>query len=231
LGESWLVREQRARRVHINRCERDGVRGGGNSVPAFENGQHYQKQKFMGVTAAGETFTGIEFEGCMFERALLSGCTFHRCRFSESRFTGCDLSLLKVPNCRFTSVQFSGSKLIGVDWTAAPDTDAARVLLSLGFDRCVLDYANLSGLLLRETKLTRCSLKEANLSETDLTGTDCRESDFEAAVFLHTVIERADFRGARNYAIDLTANRVKGAKFSLPEAVALLNSFEIAVEY
>ncbi len=40
----------------------------------------------------------------------------------------------------------------------------------------------------------------------------------------------ADFRGARNYAIAADLNTLKQAKFSLPEAVALLHGLDIILE-
>jgi uncharacterized protein YjbI with pentapeptide repeats len=200
-------------------------------MPVFEDGRHYQRQRFSGLALPAETFADIEFEGCAFERSVFAGATFSRCRFRDCRFIGCDLSLLKVPNCRFTGVQFTESKLIGVDWTAAGDSETARMLLSLSFDGCVLDYAGFFGLSLREAKLARCTAKEANFTDADLRGADCRGTDFAAAVFLHTNLENANFLGARSYAIDPTANRVRGARFSLPEAISLLSPFGIIIEY
>jgi len=56
-----------------------------------------------------------------------------------------------------------------------------------------------------------------------------RGSDLEGSLFHKTGLERADFSGARAYAIDPTANRIKKAKFSYPEVLTLLAPFEIVV--
>ena len=45
----------------------------------------------------------------------------------------------------------------------------------------------------------------------------------------NTVLEGADFSHARNYKIDVTKNRIKGAKFKLPDAIALLRSLDIVL--
>jgi hypothetical protein len=49
--------------------------------------------------------------------------------------------------------------------------------------------------------------------------------------FLHTNLSGANFVGAKGYAIDLTANKAKKAKFSYPEAMSLLSALDVIVEY
>lgn len=41
---------------------------------------------------------------------------------------------------------------------------------------------------------------------------------------------KADFRGARGYAIDIKNNNLEGAKFSYPEVVSLLSSIDIIID-
>ena len=64
--------------------------------------------------------------------------------------------------------------------------------------------------------------READLSETDFDGTDLSES-----LFLNTNLTEADFVGAMNYDISPEKNKLKGAKFSLPEAMSLLFNLDI----
>jgi len=198
-------------------------------MAAFDDERYYESQRFAVVVESGTKFSAVEFEDCVFERCIFAACVSYRCTFVNCRFEGCDLSNAQLPNCRFTDVLFVESKLTGVDWTKCGETNAARLPLSAGFEGCVLDYASFSGLNLRNVRLVRCSAKGADFSEADLRSADFKGSDFAAATFLHTNLERADFTGARNYAIDLTANRVKGARFSLPEALTLLSPFGVVI--
>ena len=56
------------------------------------------------------------------------------------------------------------------------------------------------------------------------------QPDFERSRFSKTNLSGADFRGARNYYIDVRNNNVKKARFALPEAMSLLGSFEVIIE-
>ena len=119
------------------------------------------------------------------------------------------------------------SKLAGVDWTVVGSTKTDRLLFSAAFDRCAVDYASFFGLTLK--KLSGCSTLEVNFSEADLTGANCQRTDFTGAKFLHTNLSAARFVGAKGYAIDLSADKAKEAKFSYPEAMSLLSAFDVIV--
>jgi fluoroquinolone resistance protein len=196
----------------------------------FENGALYQDRRFTGIDARGQTLTGAEFEGCTFERCGFSEAVFSRCRFVECRFEGCDLSVARFPETRLSEVAFSGSKLSGVDWTLPAEAQAQRLPLAVAFEDCVLDYGSFFGVMLTGVAMRRCQAHEVDLSEADLTGADLGETDFAGAKFLHTRLAKADLRGARRYAIDPTANSLKGARLSLPEAASLLRAFGVKLE-
>ena len=42
-------------------------------MPAFVDGQRYEKQRFSGLVERGVRYTGVEFEECAFERSVLAG--------------------------------------------------------------------------------------------------------------------------------------------------------------
>ncbi len=54
--------------------------------------------------------------------------------------------------------------------------------------------------------------------------------DFAGARFSTTNLSKADFRGATNYSIRPDNNKLKKAKFSLPEATLLLYGLDIELE-
>jgi len=66
--------------------------------------------------------------------------------------------------------------------------------------------------------------READLAKTNFDGTDLSES-----LFLNTNLSKADFSGAKNYAISPEKNTLKGAKFSLPEAMSLLFNLDLVL--
>ncbi|HEY7296156.1 MAG TPA: pentapeptide repeat-containing protein [Dehalococcoidia bacterium] len=199
-------------------------------MPEIEDGQLYQDRSFVRLNAAALTLTAVEFDGCTFEGCLFNEAVFSHCRFVDCRLDACDLSLARFPNTRLNEVIFANSKLSGVDWTLPAEAQALRLPLAVQFEDCVLSYGSLFGVVLSGATMRRCVAHELDLAEADLSGADLGETDFRGAKFLQTKLAKADLRGARNYAIDPRANTVKGARFSLPEAVSLLRAFDVKIE-
>jgi fluoroquinolone resistance protein len=199
-------------------------------MAVFEDKQQYEKQRFSKLSEQGVRFTSIEFTNCEFDRCSLGECVFYRCSFTHCRFHNCDLGVIQVPNSRFLEVEFSDCRVTGVDWTRAGDTTLSKLPLSVGFQRCLIDYSTFFGLQLKGSRFVECTAHEADFSEADLTEADCQKSDFAGSKFLHTNLTKANFVGAFNYGINPAANTVKQARFSLPEAVSLLSGFDLVIE-
>ncbi|HQF36992.1 MAG TPA: pentapeptide repeat-containing protein, partial [Candidatus Dojkabacteria bacterium] len=72
----------------------------------------------------------------------------------------------------------------------------------------------------KKCDFTGSTLKEASF----------RRSDLFEAVFQNTILEKADFRKAKNYCFEISNNRCKNAMFSYPEVLALLKPFKIVIE-
>ena len=68
-----------------------------------------------------------------------------------------------------------------------------------------------------------------DFTEADLKGVKLTGCNFQNATFQNTNLEKADFREAKNYSIDPEQNRLKGAKFSLPEVIVLLDKYQIEI--
>jgi uncharacterized protein YjbI with pentapeptide repeats len=67
-------------------------------------------------------------------------------------------------------------------------------------------------------------------TDSNLEGAQFPKCNLMGAVFSNTNLIKASFVSAENYAIDITANQCKGAKFSLPEAINLLTPFGVHIE-
>jgi len=189
--------------------------------------QHYNGQTFSRVEMVGAKLSSSDFEWCTFDKCAFNEAVLTHFRFTKCRFVGCDLSLFKPQNCRFVDVEFVESKLVGVDWTAVGETKTDRMLFSAAFDRSVLDYGVVKGLPVK--KLFKCSAREVDFTEADLQEADCRETDFAGATFMRSDLRGANFVGARNYAIDVTQNKVRKARFSWPDAMALMVAFGVVI--
>ncbi len=81
--------------------------------------------------------------------------------------------------------------------------------------------------------MTRCSpilFDTSSVPNTDLSGCNFSESDFSGSLFQNTNLTSANLTKCTGYKIDPQKNRIKNAKFSLPEAMELLEAFEIQLD-
>jgi uncharacterized protein YjbI with pentapeptide repeats len=188
------------------------------------NKKAYYQVTFTGMSLAIETIEGVEFEDCEFSKCSFVTCTFHACKFLDCKFIECRLSAIKPSHSRLIEVKFFASQVIGCDWTKA---DAVE---GLEFTDCKMNYSNFRLTKLPRLKMINCEAKEADFIETDLTGGIFTRTDFENSRFFKTNLTNADFKGARNYAIDARNDILKKTKFSMPEALSLLNGLDIVIE-
>jgi uncharacterized protein YjbI with pentapeptide repeats len=83
---------------------------------------------------------------------------------------------------------------------------------------------------LSRSSFINCQLQSVDFSNADLKNAKLTNSNLQNATFQNTNLEQTDFRNASHYSINPEQNRLKGAKFSLPEVVGLLDSYHIKIE-
>lgn len=184
----------------------------------------YYREKFAKISLSGATIREKIFEECEFANSSFIDCKFEKTKFLNCKFVDCILSAVSPLNCRFYEVKFTQCKVLGIDWTKAAQVS------DLEFQSCQINYSNFRMLKLPKIKIVSCEAKEVDFIETDLSNADLSHTDFERSQFFKTNLTHADFQGAKNYLIDVKNNTLKKARFSLPEALALLNSLDIIIE-
>ena len=97
------------------------------------------------------------------------------------------------------------------------------------FDECNISLNNFTALRLKKTRFVKCDAREADFTQAELSESDFHGSDLLGARFHQTTLLKADFRGAVNYVMNPADNKLKGAKFSLPEALGLLSGLGIVI--
>ena len=167
---------------------------------------------------------GRKFIDCTFRKCKLNGLSFVSCHFTDCVFEDCDLSLLKVKGSFFSRVEILRSKAIGIHWFEAGDP------FSVQFSDTNISYSSFFGKTIKKPKFKNCVAKETDFSECVFIQGDFAGSDLTLARFSGSNLTQADFSNASGYYIDFAENRVTKAKFSLPEALNLLNQFDIIVE-
>jgi fluoroquinolone resistance protein len=192
----------------------------------IETGSRYGEAVFRDLDLEGLELASCEFQECRFVGLHLKESEFRACRFVECAFEQCDLSLIRVPQSTFSACRFEDSKIIGVNWTEARWPEQ-RLWAPVGFERCTLNHSTFLGLVLKTMRVIDCTAHDVDFREADLTEACFRGTDLSGSLFVNTNLTRADLASARNYRIDPRGNTLKGARFSLPEAVSLLDGLDI----
>lgn len=172
-----------------------------------------------------------DVKGFTSSEADLCECTFTKCDLTEIHFRGllescsftdCNLSLASFESAKLLEVKFINCKLEGIDFTRVNSLG-----LAVSFNGCLIRNCNFSFLELKGT-----SFQECQISDSDFIGSRLMESNFSQAVFRNvafheTNLQKANFNQATGYLINPLTCNIKGANFSLPDAVALLECMGI----
>ncbi len=151
---------------------------------------------------------------------MFADCTFTNCVFED-----CDLSLLKPKETGFIDCVMSNCKAI---WILR--YEAHKTFFSIDFQQCKISFSSFFGRNLKQTKFVRCEAEDVDFAECNLSWADFEWANLTSAKFMNTDLTNANFIGATNYIIDIQNNKIKKAKFSMPEAMGLLYSLDITVE-
>jgi uncharacterized protein YjbI with pentapeptide repeats len=179
----------------------------------------YDQETFTdvsGVECSEGDFSRCRFQGCdLTERSF--GNSLDRCVFEE-----CNLSLVSFKGAKLQGVRFTKCKLLGVDFTICH-----MLGFVVGFTDCLVQSCNFNYLDLRKTAFKRCEFRETDFIGANLAGSDFTGSVFSAVTFHDTNLTKADFSEAQGYAINPLTNKIQGARFQLPDAIALLENLGI----
>ena len=170
-----------------------------------------------------DRLSDILFENCTCVSLDFKDLKLAHGKFIDCVFKNCDLSNVSFANTKLRSCSFEDSKLLGIQWIHAGDFSDPT------FKDSNLSYSNFSGLNLKKNKFINCVLNDADFSGADVSDCDFSQCDFLNARFQDTNLMKANFKGAFNYLIDPIHNKVKGAKFSLPEAMGLLKGLGVVI--
>lgn len=186
--------------------------------------EFYNDKKFYDISLPASIIEEIEFSGCTFEKVNFEKAELKKVRFEGCEFKNSSLALMTVKDCRFIDCIFTNCKLIGINWTLADRP------VEIKASKSKLDFSVFYGMDLRRIELTDSSAKEVNFEEADLSRGIFTGTDFILAKFKNTNLSMADMREALNYDINPAYNNIKKAKFSLPEALTLLQCFDVEIE-
>lgn len=188
----------------------------------------YLNQTFDTEDFNQQVITEKEFDNCTFKNCNFTEAQLKKCKLIECTFSLCNLSNLHVNQSSFNDVFFEECKMVGINWTKA-HWPIIKLSCPLRFNKCILNDSTFLGLSLREMLMTECKAHDVDFREADCFEANFSYTDFTHSLFNKTNLKKADFSESLNYQINVFENDVKGAKFSLPEAVNLLRGLEIEI--
>lgn len=186
----------------------------------------YFDKTFESIDLSQKILLSKVFENCKFIKCNFSETNFQKCRFCDCTFVDCNLSVIKVKDCSFNGVEFSCSKIVGVNWIEAAWPQIKLACL-IHFLKCDISHSTFFGVNLREVSIIECRANDVDFRESDLSKANLTFSDLTESIFVNSNLTEADFTYAENYRIDVTINTITKAKFMLPEAASLLYGLDI----
>lgn len=185
---------------------------------------HQEHQQFKRTEFPLDFFQERSFTNCIFDSCRFEKSQWRHTKFSECIFKNCDLSLVKVDACRLHNTLFKECKIIGIEFYKCDKT-----LFSLQLQHCIAMSCNFSEMKMKKSSFQGSKIIECYFDGTQLMESNFRETDLQRTIFRHCDLSQADFSEAKNYSIDPQSNILRKALFTLPEALSLLNFFDIKI--
>lgn len=105
-----------------------------------------------------------------------------------------------------------------------------KFLMSFGFENSYISMCVFSNLELQNTKFDNCQVFDCDFLNSNLTKATFENSDLKDTRIQHSNLSFTSFLNAKNYNINPNENFIKKTKFSVPEVISLLSSFDIVLE-
>ena len=192
-------------------------------------GEYFENEKFENLSITDKCFNECEFVDCQFVNCSIQNCKISRCTFSECRFVKCSIDRLESKDSEVRFIELESCCFTGIDWGALlPAGRFSEPLTKI--ENCSLKYNTFSEMSLVNFVFTGSNIIGSLFAECKLSESCFNQCDLSRTEFYRCDLRKADFQGAKGYKIDVLNNQLKGAKFSYPEALNLLQCLDIVIE-
>lgn len=179
------------------------------------SGENYSEKPLPKAEYANCSFINCNFAACNLSQYIFDRCTFDNCNFSSAKLGQTALRELSFHNCKMLGIHF----------------DACNpFLFSIFCEGCTLNLSSFYKMKLKGIKFLSCSLQEVDFSEADLSSASFTECDLIGAIFDNSLLEKTDFRSARNYSINPEKNKLRKTRFSNDGLAGLLSHLDILID-
>lgn len=189
----------------------------------------YEGRTFENMNFPKGKLSDTTFEACVFKNCVFDECEFLNVDFDECVFTGCRIANIKPQKCKMKAVRFEKCSLVGINWKLMEyENNFCRTFESV--IGCSFKYNTFSDMNLTNTDFSACDIKESIFAQCRLQESSFNGCRLDNTEFFKCDLRKCDFRGASGYVMDVMNNTLKGARFSFPEVVSLLDSLEIEID-
>lgn len=165
------------------------------------------------------TFQNCDFSHAELDRVSFSNCDFQKCHFDSTQFSYCELQDCSFLHCTFIGIQWEELKPSGRLATMLKKMEHCTLKYNHFVD-VPLDKVSFRESTILQTMFADCSMKSSSFLKTNLSNTEFFQCD----------LRKSNFQQATSYTIDVKTCQLKDAKFSMPEVLNLLDTFEIKIE-
>lgn len=184
----------------------------------------YENFTLTGSDFMGQSVLKLRMEQAKLQKVTLGSTRFTAMRLNDVRLSKCDLAAAQWHGAKWQRVVVEDSRLLG--WQGI-EGDFQEV----HFKGCNMDSA-----LLRVSKFQRvffedCSLKEADFYEADLSKVRFRNCDLRGASLLKAKLKGTDLRTCQLDGISLSPNSITGLIIEPSQAVDVVRTIGVQVEW
>lgn len=188
----------------------------------------FSNEKFTDVIKEQATIADCEFVDCVFQNCKFTDCEFENCTFSECQFVRCSVTNMRASEVHMLFVSFTECNLIGIRWADFQSGIVSFPIQKL--EKCYLKYNDFEKMRFKKFDFSHSSIIDSFFVNCDLSESNFRDCKLKDTEFSDCDLKKTDFRRASGYKIDATDNRIKGAKFTYPDVLNLLQPFEVIIE-
>ena len=166
-----------------------------------------------------------DYEGCTFINCNFNQCNLSELNFIECDFNTCNLSMVNMYKTGLKNIRLSGCRTTGVQFE-----ECNPFLFAIHCIECPMEFSTFVQMDLKKSTFKDSQLINVDFSEADLTGLSFDGCDLYDAIFSYSILEKSDFRNARNYTINPESNRMRGSKHSIHQVRGLLEQYDLIIE-
>ncbi|MEQ8155382.1 MAG: pentapeptide repeat-containing protein [Clostridiaceae bacterium] len=190
---------------------------------------YFEDEKINNLKLRNETISDTKYIDCEFYNCDFIDVEVDNCLFKDCKFYNCTMNNVTFKYTSMKNAILDNSAFIGINWnTLKGDSRTFEPIYSA--KECFFKYNNFILMNLNKFKFSGSNFQESFFEECDLRETDFKDVRFQNTQFTQCNMTKADFRGATGYVIDIQSNKLKKARFSLPDVLTLLDSIEVLID-